>query len=75
MDNKKDKESQEIRIPIPNTRFLLTGIKQTDGSWSNDVLDPATGERTTCPGPNLSNPAMLIMISMLTSKIFTNNNN
>lgn len=73
MDNKKDKESQEVRIPIPNMRFLFTGIKKTDNSWSNDILDPATGERRTCGGPNLPNAGMLIMISILTNKIFTNN--
>lgn len=66
-------EEEEIRIPIPNTRFLLIGIKQTDGSWSNSVLDPITGEEKLCSGPNLPNAGMLIMISMLTNKIFTNN--
>lgn len=37
-------ENEEIRIPIPNTRFLLTGIKQTDNSWNIGVFDPNTGE-------------------------------
>lgn len=40
-----EEESQEIRIPIPNTKFLLTGIKQTDNSWNIGVFDPNTGAR------------------------------
>ena len=66
-------ENEEIRIPIPNTRFILIGIKQTDNSWSNDVLDPTTGERDRCSGPNMSNAAMSLMASILTNKIFANN--
>lgn len=72
MENKKE-ENKEIRIPIPNTRFLFTGIKKTDGFWSNGILDPITGERRTLPELNMSDPAMSLMISILTNKIFTNN--
>lgn len=69
--DEKNQENKEIRIPIPNTRFLLKGIKQTDSSWLTSILDPHTQEERLITDHAPTDNGMLIMISCLTNKIFT----
>ena len=34
---------KEIRIPIPNTRFILIARQNEDTSWNMSILDPRDG--------------------------------
>ena len=36
---------KEIRIPIPNTRFILIAQQNEDTSWNMSILDPRDGTK------------------------------
>jgi len=51
MENKKEEENKkEVRIQIPNTRFIYVGRQEEDMSWRTSVFDPDNGTSKRCEG-------------------------
>ena len=55
---------KEIRIPIPNTRFILIAQQNEDTSWNMSILDPRDGTKKSSE-QRVPNPVFGLLSSIV----------
>ncbi len=55
---------KEMRIPIPNTRFILVAQQNEDTSWNISIFDPRDGTKKSSK-KEIPNPVFCLLSSIV----------